>query len=98
MDLAEIHRLAAEHLLNNGDSDIFNCGYGKGFSVKQVIETAKKVTGINFPVENAPRRPGGPAILVADSTKLQKALNWRPKYNNLATIIKHAWEFMREEN
>lgn len=97
MDLAEIHRLAAEHLLNNGDSDIFNCGYGKGFSVKQVVETAKKVTGINFPVESAPRRPGDPAILVADSTKLQKALNWKPKYNNLATIIKHAWEFMKKE-
>ncbi len=93
MDLAEAHLLALEYLLNGGNSDVFNCGYGHGYSVREVIETAKKVTGIDFKVEEADRRPGDPPILVADPTKLKQKLNWQPKYNDLEFIIKTAWNW-----
>ncbi len=92
-DLADIHVRALEHLLNGGESDVFNCGYGYGFSVKEVVETAKKVTGIDFKVEEAPRREGDPAILVADSTKLKTKFGWIPKYNDLEYIIQTAWNW-----
>lgn len=92
-DLAEAHMLALEYLLNSGNSDVFNCGYGHGYSVKEVIDTTKKVTGINFRVEETDRRPGDPAILVADSTKLKQKLNWKPKFDDLEYIIKTAWNW-----
>jgi len=66
-DLADAHLLALDYLMKDGESDVFNCGYGHGYSVKQVVETAKKVTGIDFPVEETGRREGDPAVLVADS-------------------------------
>ncbi len=93
IDLAEAHLLALEYLLNKNKSDIFNLGYGHGYSVKEVVETAKKVTGIDFPVEETDRRPGDPAVLIADSTKAKKVLNWKPKYDNLEFIIKTAWDW-----
>ena len=96
MDLAHIHDMASQYLLKGGNSDIFNCGYGQGFSVKQVVDVAKKVTKKNFKVEMAPRRKGDPAILVADSSELKRALGWKPKYNNLETIIKHAWAWHKK--
>ncbi len=92
-DLAEAHILALEYLLNGGKSDVFNCGYGHGYSVKDVVETAKKVTGIDFPVKETGRREGDPAVLIADSTKLKKKLNWKPKYDNLEFIIQTAWNW-----
>ncbi len=92
-DLADIHVRALEHLLNGGESDVFNCGYGYGYSVKEVVETAKKVTEIDFKVEEAPRREGDPAILVADSTKLKTKFGWIPKYNDLEYIIQTAWNW-----
>jgi UDP-glucose 4-epimerase len=92
-DLADVHLLALDYLLSGGKSEVFNCGYGFGFSVKEVVETAKKVTGENFKVEEASRRPGDPAILVADSTKLKKTLNWTPKYDDLEFIIRTAWNW-----
>ena len=94
MDLADIHLKLIDYLFKTGKSDIFNCGYGRGFSVKEVINAAKKVVGKDFKVENANRRAGDPPILVADSSKLQKTLNWKPKYNNIETIIEHAYKFM----
>ncbi len=94
MDLADIHLKLIDYLFESGKSDIFNCGYGRGFSVKEVINAAKKVVGKDFKVENANRRAGDPPILVADSSKLQKTLNWKPKYNNIETIIEHAYKFM----
>ncbi len=92
-DLADAHILALEYLNQGGKSDIFNCGYGHGYSVKEVVETAKKVTGIDFPVEETGRREGDPAVLVADSTKLKETLGWKPRYDNLEFIIKTAWNW-----
>ena len=92
-DLAEAHILALKYLLDGGESDIFNCGYGHGYSVKEVIETAKRVTGVDFKVEEADRRPGDPAILVADSSKLKSKLGWEPKFDDLEYIVKTAWNW-----
>lgn len=92
-DLADAHLKALEYIENN-DSNIFNCGYNKGYSVKEVIQTMQKVSGIDFPVEITPRRDGDPAILIADSTKIMKIMNWQPKYNDIELICKTAldWE------
>lgn len=95
-DLAEAHILALEYLLGNGKSKIFNCGYGNGYSVKEVVETAKRVTRIHFKTEETGRRPGDPPILIADSTRLKKELNWNPQYNDLEYIIKTAWEWEKK--
>jgi len=92
-DLAEAHILALEYLIDGGESDVFNLGYGHGYSVKEVVETAKKITGIDFPVEETDRRPGDPAVLVADSSKLKQKLGWKPKYDDLEYIIKTAWNW-----
>ena len=92
-DLANAHIVALEYLLNGGESDVFNCGYGHGYSVREVVEAAKKVTGIDLPVEETDRRPGDPAILVADNSKLVNNLNWKPKYDDIEYIIKTAWNW-----
>lgn len=92
-DLAEAHLLALDYLMKVGESDVFNVGYGHGYSVKEVVETAKKVTGIDFPVEETGRREGDPAVLVADSSKLKKKLSWKPKYDDLEYIVKTAWNW-----
>lgn len=92
-DLAEAHLLALDYIIKGGESDVFNVGYGRGYSVKEVVETAKKVTGIDFPVEETGRREGDPAVLVADSSKLKKKLSWKPKYDDLEYIVKTAWNW-----
>ena len=92
-DLAEAHVLALNYLLDGGKSDIFNCGYGHGYSVKEVIDTAKKVTGVDFIVEESDRRPGDPAILVADSSKLKAKLGWKPRFDDLEYIVRTAWNW-----
>ncbi len=92
-DLAEAHLLSLLYLIESKKSGVFNCGYGKGFSVKEVVERSKKVTGKDFKVEEAGRRPGDPAILVADPSKLKKELNWKPKYDDLDFIIETAWNW-----
>ncbi len=92
-DLATAHILALDYLMEGGESDVFNCGYGHGYSVKQVVETAKKVTGIDFPVEETGRREGDPAILVADSSKIKQKLGWKPQFDDLEFIIKTAWNW-----
>ena len=93
-DLASAHLSVLEYLQNENKSEIFNVGYGKGFSVKEVIECAKKVSGVDFKVKIAPRRVGDPAILISKADKLRQKTNWTPKYENLETIIKSAlnWE------
>jgi UDP-glucose 4-epimerase len=73
--------------------NIFNCGYGHGYSVREVVDTAKKVTGIDFNVEKIGRRQGDPPALVADSSKIKQRLDWHPKYDDLEYIIKTAWEW-----
>lgn len=92
-DLAEAHLLALDYIIKGGESDVFNVGYGHGYSVKEVVETAKKVTGIDFPVEETGRREGDPAVLVADNSKLKKKLSWKPKYDDLEYIVKTAWNW-----
>ncbi len=92
-DLADVHVLALQYLEKGGESNIFNCGYSQGFSVKEVIEEVKKVSSHPFKVNEGPRRAGDVASLIADSSKLKKTLNWIPKRNNLNQIVKSAVEW-----
>jgi UDP-glucose 4-epimerase len=93
VDLANAHLLVLDYLMETKKSDVMNCGYGRGFSVREVVAAAKKVTGINFTVEEAPRRAGDPPRLVADSTKLRSMTDWQPIYDDLEFIIRTAWEW-----
>jgi UDP-glucose 4-epimerase len=93
MDLASAHLLAVDRLRKGGESRIYNLGNGTGFSVKEVIETARKVTGREIKAEIAPRRAGDPAILIASSQKAIEELGWKPKFNSLETIIETAWKW-----
>lgn len=81
------------YLLNGGESNIFNLGNGVGFSVREVIETAKKVTGKEIKVIEEERRAGDPAILIASSDKAKNILGWKPEYDDLSTIIETAWRW-----
>lgn len=92
-DLAKAHILAVEYLKKSGQSDIFNLGTGTGFSVKEVIETARKVTGHPIPSEISPRRPGDPAELVASNDKIKKVLGWEPAYSDIGTVLETAWNW-----
>ncbi|MFN3685308.1 UDP-glucose 4-epimerase GalE [Salinarimonas sp.] len=93
-DLADAHVAALRHLRAGGESLVLNCGYGRGASVREVIETVKRVSGIDFPVEQAPRRAGDPAALVADPTRIRDLLAWTPRHDDLDTIVAQAlaWE------
>lgn len=92
-DLADAHIKALERLFDGGSSTAYNLGNGKGFSVKQVIEEARRVTGMEIPVEHAPRRAGDPSVLIASSDKAIDELGWTPKYNSLKKIIETAWHW-----
>ena len=93
MDLASAHYLAFEYLSKGNDSDIFNLGNGNGYSVNEVIEAARKVTGHAIPSEVRERRAGDPAVLIASSEKAQNILGWKPKYYLLEKIITDAWNW-----
>ncbi len=97
-DLIDAHMLALDYLIEGGKSDVFNCGYGHGYSVREVVDETKKVTGVDFEVVETGRREGDPPQLIADSTKLRKKMGWAPKYDDLNFIIKTAfeWEKKRE--
>ncbi len=95
-DLASAHILALESLLAGGGSDVFNLGAGAGYSVREVLRTVEEVTGREVPHTMGPRRDGDPAELVADSTKLRRALNWTPRHSNLRDIVSTAWNFERK--
>jgi len=97
-DLANAHLLALKRLKNGGQSTICNLGNGTGFSVKEVIEVARKVTGCEIKAEIAPRRAGDPAVLIASSDKAKVELGWKPKYNSLETIIQTAWEWHKNNH
>lgn len=97
-DLSDAHILALEYLASGGHSNIYNCGYGHGYSVKEVVDRVKEVTGIDFPVQYVERRPGDPPSLVADASKIRKELGWKPQYDDLAYIIKTAWEWEKKIN
>ncbi len=89
-DLARAHILALEKMFKDNVSERFNLGSGNGFSVAEIVKEAKRITGIDFTVEKAPRRDGDPAVLVADSAKAERILGWKPQYN-LTRIIETAW-------
>ncbi len=95
-DLVRAHSEALRHLRSGAPSQILNCGYGHGFSVREVIETVKRVSGVEFHVEIAPPRPGDPARIVADATQARAALGWQPRYDDLPTIVAHALAWERE--
>ncbi len=90
-DLARAHLLALAHLVDGGASLVANCGYGHGFSVRQVLDTARRVTGVEFPIEEGPRRAGDPAELVGDSRHIKALLGWEPRHDDLDYIVGTAW-------
>jgi UDP-glucose 4-epimerase len=92
-DLAQAHILAVEYLMNGNDSNVFNLGNGVGFSVKDVIEVARKVTGHAIPAVISERRAGDPARLIASSDKAREVLNWQPAHADLEEIIASAWKW-----
>ncbi|HWK01445.1 MAG TPA: UDP-glucose 4-epimerase GalE [Xanthobacteraceae bacterium] len=93
-DLVAAHLDALRYLRAGGENLVLNCGYGRGFSVLEVIDTVKRVSGKDFPVEIVGRRPGDPAAIVARAENIRKKLGWQPRYDDLATIVTHAlaWE------
>ena len=96
-DLAQAHLLALRHLLAGGDSTVYNLGNSKGYSVREVIETARRVTAHAIPAVTAARRPGDPARLIADSAKIRRELGWQPRYEDLLSIIETAWAWHQKE-
>ncbi|HEX7044428.1 MAG TPA: UDP-glucose 4-epimerase GalE [Burkholderiales bacterium] len=90
-DLCQAHLKALEFLMRGERSAAYNLGNGRGFSVRQIIDAAERVTGRPIAVEIGPRRPGDPAVLVADSKRAIAELGWRPQYQELETILRHAW-------
>jgi UDP-glucose 4-epimerase len=92
-DLCEAHSLALQKMINKNKSARYNLGNGKGFSVKQVIDVAREVSGNNFKVSIEPRREGDPAVLVADATLAQQELGWQPKFAELKDIVETAWRW-----
>jgi len=92
-DLAQAHILAVEYLAKGNDSNIFNLGNGIGFTVREVIEAARKVTGHPIPAVVSERRAGDPARLIASSEKAKSVLGWKPEYADLEVIIKTAWQW-----
>lgn len=97
-DLVDAHVLALKYLATYKKSEVFNCGYQHGFSVKNVVETMEKVCGKTMNVEYAPRRAGDLVEIIADNTKIKSVLGWKPKYDNLELICKSAyeWELKRQ--
>ena len=93
-DLARAHSDALAHLRRGGASETFNCGYGHGYSVLEVIEAVKRASGRDFAVRLAARRPGDPAAIVADAARIRAMLGWSPRFDDIDTIVKHAlaWE------
>lgn len=92
-DLADAHVKALEYLEKGGKSEFLNCGYGYGYSVKEVLAKVKEVTGVNIKVIETPRRPGDAASITAKVEKIRNVLGWKPQYNNLGLIIKSAYEW-----
>jgi UDP-glucose 4-epimerase len=101
-DLAQAHRAALSYLRGGGASTTLNCGYGHGYSVIETIEAVRKVSGRNFAIQHAARRPGDIMTMVADTRRVRNLLDWTPQYDNLETIAAHAlaWEekLSRERN
>ncbi len=93
LDLADAHWLALRHLINDGNSKVYNLGNGNGWSVQEIIEISQMVTGKNICVKREMRRIGDPARLVANRMLIQDELHWQPNFESLTTIIEHAWKW-----
>lgn len=96
-DLASAHLSALDRLMRTGETEIMNCGYGHGYSVREVVDIAKKVTGVDFPVEETGRRAGDPPALVADSRRIRELTGWKPLHDDLEFIIRTAWEWEKKQ-
>lgn len=97
-DLTAAHLQALDYLAGGAGSRVFNCGYGKGYSVRQVVDMAKRVTGIDFPVKETGRRAGDPPVIIADSSRIRKELGWQPSYDDLELIIRSAWHWEKKRH
>ena len=97
-DLAEIHLISANYLINGGESNLFNCGYGNGFSIKDVINEFNKIINKNLKTIIGPRRPGDSEMIVSNVEKFTEYFSWKPKYNNLNYIVKTAIEWEKKLN
>jgi UDP-glucose 4-epimerase len=95
-DLASAHVDALAYLRRGGESMILNCGYGRGFSVLEVVEVVRKVTGVNFKTHIVPRRPGDPATIIAKSDRIRAELGWKPQYDDLEEIVARAFAWERK--
>ncbi len=95
-DLAEAHVKALEYLDRGGKSEVLNCGYGHGFSVREVISRVKEITGVDIKVEDSPRRLGDPASLTAKADRIHDVIGWKPRYDDLNIIIKSAYEWEKK--
>lgn len=93
-DLAKAHVMALDYMADGGDSRVLNCGYGRGFTVREVIDVVKRQSGVDFPVQETGRRAGDPAALMADNARIREVLGWQPEYDDLDTIVGTAlaWE------
>ncbi len=93
-DLAKAHVMALDYMAKGGESQVLNCGYGRGFTVREVIDVVKAESGVDFPVQETGRRAGDPAALMADNTRIKSVLGWQPDYDDLNTIVRTAlaWE------
>lgn len=93
-DLAKAHVMALDHMADQGGSRVLNCGYGRGFTVREVIDVVKRVSGVDFPVTETGRRAGDPAALMADNSLIRETLGWQPDHDDLETIVRTAlhWE------
>ena len=96
-DLASAHLSALDRLMRTGETEIMNCGYGHGYSVREVVDIARKVTGVDFPLEETGRRAGDPPALVADSRRIRELTGWKPLHDDLEFIIQTAWEWERKQ-
>jgi UDP-glucose 4-epimerase len=95
-DLASAHVAGLKHLIDGGDGGIFNCGYGRGLSVQEILDTVAKVSNVDFPRELSDRRAGDPPALIADTNKIREQLGWEPKYNDTELICRTAFEWEQQ--
>ena len=94
-DLSKAHILAMKKLFSDGKSENYNVGTGKGYSIREVLEMARKITGHEIPISIGPKRQGDPSELVADTTKIQRELGWSPEHSSLENILATAWNWHR---
>ena len=96
MDLADAHIKALDYLRNGGDSITLNCGYGHGYSVREVLDMVKRVSKVDFNIKEEARRPGDPALLISEANKIRSVLNWSPKFDNLELIVSSSFEWEKK--